>query len=357
LSSAKFNIDNDAPLFPVFVKGKWGYIDRSGRIVIEPQFHYASYFSEGLALVKFDGTSRDDRIFRRRYDGFIDPNGDVAIQPEPPEGVRKVDNYQFYSFADFHDGMARIHVNDASGVAGYVDRSGNLVVFPRYRPAVDFSEGLAYVCTAQNMDHKRKRRQGFINKEGTFEIEIDEMNYSSGFVDGRADVSLDSDEYYEPCGVIDRNGRFVIPPGIYDRLGCPNNGAIWAERKRKVGLLDLDGEVLVPFGLFNQIEEPYDGPIFVATTGKKTVLMFRNGQVIAEVAEKGDVDKFRSGFARIQRGEFFGYIDATGKTQIPVQFERAESFRLGLARVKIGDTTGYINSSGEFVWKTDWWEW
>jgi hypothetical protein len=38
-------------LFPVQVDGKWGYIDRTGTIVIPPQFGFAGSFSEGLARV------------------------------------------------------------------------------------------------------------------------------------------------------------------------------------------------------------------------------------------------------------------------------------------------------------------
>jgi hypothetical protein len=32
--------------------GKWGYIDKQGKMVIEPQFGQARAFGEGLALVR-----------------------------------------------------------------------------------------------------------------------------------------------------------------------------------------------------------------------------------------------------------------------------------------------------------------
>jgi hypothetical protein len=40
-----------AGLFLVSVSGTWGYIDKTGKLVINPQFAGASSFSEGLALV------------------------------------------------------------------------------------------------------------------------------------------------------------------------------------------------------------------------------------------------------------------------------------------------------------------
>ena len=42
-------------LFPVKQNGKYGYMDRTGKIVMNPQFGEAGYFSEGLACVSIGG--------------------------------------------------------------------------------------------------------------------------------------------------------------------------------------------------------------------------------------------------------------------------------------------------------------
>src|SRR6185503_11490627 len=41
-------------LFPVKSDGKYGYMDKSGKLVIKPQFAGASRFSEGLAAVQME---------------------------------------------------------------------------------------------------------------------------------------------------------------------------------------------------------------------------------------------------------------------------------------------------------------
>ena len=41
-----------APLVPVLQGGKWGYMDRAGRVAVSPRFDEASRFSEGLAAVR-----------------------------------------------------------------------------------------------------------------------------------------------------------------------------------------------------------------------------------------------------------------------------------------------------------------
>jgi hypothetical protein len=39
-------------LFVIIAKGKYGFIDKTGKIVIEHQFNYVGSFSEGLAVAK-----------------------------------------------------------------------------------------------------------------------------------------------------------------------------------------------------------------------------------------------------------------------------------------------------------------
>src|SRR5689334_6867823 len=44
-------VKGSGPLFRVQRQGKWGYMTRSGRVVIKPQFTYAEDFLDGLAAV------------------------------------------------------------------------------------------------------------------------------------------------------------------------------------------------------------------------------------------------------------------------------------------------------------------
>ena len=50
---------------------KYGFIDKSGKVVIEPQFDYVRDLIEGLAEVKKDGKW-----------GVIDKNGKVIVEPQ-----------------------------------------------------------------------------------------------------------------------------------------------------------------------------------------------------------------------------------------------------------------------------------
>ena len=66
---------------------KYGFIDKSGKVVIELQFDIAGDFSEGFAKVEKDG----------KY-GFIDKNGKVVIEP------------QFDEVRDFSEGLATVAI-------------------------------------------------------------------------------------------------------------------------------------------------------------------------------------------------------------------------------------------------------
>jgi hypothetical protein len=58
-------------LAAIKVGGKWGYIDKGGRIVINPQFDSVGLFSEGLADVGLGGRH-----------GSIDKTGRYVWNPQ-----------------------------------------------------------------------------------------------------------------------------------------------------------------------------------------------------------------------------------------------------------------------------------
>ncbi len=94
-----FPANNDA--------ARWGYIDKTGAFVIEPQFDGADPFSEGLAVVAVCARRC------RRY-GYIDKTGTVVIKP------------QFEWAAEFSEGLAAVGTN--SGLFGYIDKTGAFVI-------------------------------------------------------------------------------------------------------------------------------------------------------------------------------------------------------------------------------------
>lgn len=132
------------PPLPFPRKGKYGYRDKSGEFVIQPQFDYAGEFSEGLAVVglgKFPATKW----------GYINLQGNLVIPA------------QFEGAHDFSDGMAAVSLG---GKLGYIDRTGKLVVKPQFDEAQKFSGGRARVRII-------KDGYGYINKQGEFVVPLE----------------------------------------------------------------------------------------------------------------------------------------------------------------------------------------
>jgi len=123
---------------------KCGYVDTTGKIVIEPQFadYGCKSFSEGLASISVDG----------KY-GYIEKTGKMIIQP------------QFNLAFDFSEGLAAVKIGDwETGKYGYIDKTGNIIINPQFDLALEFTEGLAKVRVG---DYKTGK-YGYIDKTGKY---------------------------------------------------------------------------------------------------------------------------------------------------------------------------------------------
>lgn len=129
-------------LVTVCSDGKWGYVDETGEIVIEPQFGSAGQFARnGLAVASIEVDSG------YKY-GYIDKTGAYAISPQFDDA---------YDFAD--NGLASVMSGD---LYGYIDAKGEYVIEPQFVSAGDFDrEGLALV-------QMNTGRWGYINEKGDF---------------------------------------------------------------------------------------------------------------------------------------------------------------------------------------------
>lgn len=147
----------------------WGYIDRSGKFVIQPRFDEAYEFVSGLASAKFKGmkvvidrsgkvTTKslpanyccDDAIIPFHKD-IYDESGKKLIA----RGAKGVEVHRFYQgLAAFHlpvlqgiEFYEQVYHSDAwgkkDGTYGYINEQGRIVVAPRYTKVANFEDGIA----------------------------------------------------------------------------------------------------------------------------------------------------------------------------------------------------------------------
>jgi hypothetical protein len=126
--------------------GKWGYIDKAERLVIEAQFDEVKVFTQGLAAVRI-GDAKSGKW------GYIDRTGLMEISP------------QFDRASAFSEGLAAVRIgDDETGKWGYIDKTGKIVYNPQFDRASEFSAGLAAVRVGDDKTGK----WGYIDTPPTY---------------------------------------------------------------------------------------------------------------------------------------------------------------------------------------------
>jgi hypothetical protein len=157
-------------LIPFEENNKWGYKNKTGRIIIEAKFQVANPFNRyGIATVV------DDHGWV-----YINRNGEYLLRPYV------IDNGPDY----ISEGLIRFVVNRK---IGFMNEYGVQVIPATFDFVSPFSEGLAAFCTgcseiAQGEYHRFDGgKWGYINKTGEIVV-APEYDSAGSFKDGKAEV-------------------------------------------------------------------------------------------------------------------------------------------------------------------------
>jgi hypothetical protein len=345
LLAAQPQSQNAKTLFPVNKDGKWGFIDRTGKIVIPLQFDSANDFHEGLALVTASGKKL-----------FIDASGRVVITP------------QFDIVDDFSEDLAAVNIGQTRipnigvisnpGKWGYIDKTGKLVIPLKFTHAEDFSEGLAAINEGDR-DHG-----GFIDHTGKILFEMP-LDVTLGFHEGTVGVLLRGMVTY-----FDRTGKRISPPADYGpKSNSFSEGLVPISIKGKWGFMDRTGKLTIE-PQFEDGENFSEGLAPVKVKGETVwcpanssgdrsgaTMMYgyidKTGKIVIP-AVFNSAEPFSEGVAAVSKCDEAYFIDKTGKSVITGNFTYTSSFSGGLARVetltKDGFLWGYVDKTGKMVW-------
>jgi hypothetical protein len=338
------------PRFPIAQqKEGWGFIDKTGKIVIPCQFADVHNFHDGLAPV----------LVKRKW-GYIDTAGKTIIEP------------RFVAAEPFHEGLAAVRIHDIDSLIqdpyGYIDTTGKLVIPAKYSFAAPFSSGLARVNFENKLIFIDKSGNPLPFPEGIKKVYAD-------FSEGLAPVG---DNRTSATGYIDPAGKLVIPmqPG----LGAPFHEGLAAaitstgkfpHAEKLLSFIDPTGKTVVQteFSPNTTIDDPThfsDGLCRVVHYNRKTspnmryLYLDKTGKIALElnIPQLRESFDFHEGRARVQiggnpnsgAGGKFGFIDKTGKLVIPADYDHAEDFRNGLAQLATEDGVLYIDPTGKTIY-------
>ncbi|MFZ2269917.1 MAG: WG repeat-containing protein [Azonexus sp.] len=265
-----------AGMAAIRIRGAWGFVDRSGKMVIEPQFDEVEDFSEGLAAVSIE----------EKW-GFVDQAGKLRVPIE------------FTSVDTFYQGRARVKNSDQKW--GYLDADGHWAIPPGFKYAERFVDGLAMIeneagrvqlidrsgKVARTFDpeyriHDFTRKSGvlvatkrsapmLLNSAGqTLPLPAEAENfdsYSDGLLlDGK---EVDGKTHY---GAMDLQGHWVVAPTL-KKLQPFQAGLAIAETDTGSGLIDKTGK-------------------FVVAADYQRITRIKGGQYLARRKEAAGIDVF-----------------------------------------------------------------
>lgn len=292
-----------------------GILNRQGVEVVPCDYEEAYLPSDGLCMVVKDGLY-----------GYCDTLGHLRLP------------IQYRAASAFKEGLAvvAIQVDSFANFYGFIDTVGQIVIPPEYQYAYPFNEGFAVV--------KKYDRFGLIDLQNrerlTFKYDMVSAVYNGTFFAGYDESGVQLfDLTFQPisgiyqsvigrspnrslmirdgkAGFIDDHGREAIPC-IYDECGTFIDGRTQVCLNQKWGIIDTTGRAILP-------------------------ILFDNSRI------RGEAYVFHDGWALVQQGNRYGYVDTLG-TMIYPDYEDAYQFSDGLAPVKYGGRWGYINTKAKTV--------
>lgn len=194
-------------LFSLSSEIKYGYIDKTGMLVIKPQFDKAYPFREGLAPVKIG-----EKI------GFINKQGEFVIEA------------LFDQTYGFHEGLAPVCIN---GKYGFINKKGEFVIKPQFTIFVgSFNEGLAVV-------RNDKYGYGYIDKKGSY-VFPPKYYVAFPFFNGIAQAVYQNKSIF-----FDKTGKIIASSDDKTFVGIFNEGLLAIKLDKKYGFINTKGKIVI----------------------------------------------------------------------------------------------------------------
>jgi len=274
-------LDNKGKPALVELNGLYGYISRRGEILIKPKYNDGDLFSEGLALI----SNYEDKY------GYINIDGDTIIDFQFEENT----------WGDFSNGLADVVLNEKSG---YIDKTGQFVIFPQFEICYPFRSDIAVVMdTAYN--HK------LIDMKGNL-FDYNDENIGNRKIFPPKETYPGVFKTENGRGRINEKGDTIIPPNYLSTGNLTNGMHIVQAKNKKWGAYDEKGNFVIK-PQFDDLWHFYDDVANFNLNGK------------------------------------YGFVDKKGEIVIKPKFDYASQFNNGLAYVELEGKAGFIDKNGEIV--------
>lgn len=332
----------------------------------------------------------------RRYDGFINTDGEIVIP-------LMIDNAY-----DFKYGYANVEIKDKKGL---INKSGEYVIEPIYEGIKQISgdivaikkdkwgiigldgtvyseciyDDIKYCCSASEIDFfivSKNGKYGLINKKNDIILDFlynDIIEHSTNYfflnkgstwtlvnINTNQQIQFNNEKFpgynntfkkkkEELWGVIDKEGNWIVEP-IYEQVDDFNEGYVALKLDGLWGYADSNGEIIIPH-MFKEADPFYKGTARVIYKGKNWYID-EDGNFVKECLEDYTNRQLRysEGLATFECNDKWGYLNEEKEVVIEPKYDYVESFSEGLAVaiVEINKNSYdqkyvYINTQGNLV--------
>lgn len=334
-----FAPEPDEPdLFPIYERGKIGYVDRAGKTVIEPQFDFGKnpfrghflerdFFHVGLAAASIcKGEKQSCKT------GFIDYSGKFVIAPI-------YDDVRAFTYS----GLAAIKTG---GLWGFIDKQGKTVIAPQFVEAESFQIDFAAIVRL------RSGKRGVINRSGVVLKMPPGVQEFCAPSEERIAVKIRG-----KWGFINTKGKVIVAPryepelndyGEDDYCGQYSSSFAAVKLNGKWGYVNWEGKLAIP-AKFHRVEPFQDIDVAIAAEAMSRWGVINRTRDFVHRRRFEDMQDFSEGLAAVRLDGKWGFVDREGKLVIPATFEQVSFFSDKLAAVRVGGKWGYIDHWGKIV--------
>lgn len=317
---------------PFYVKEKnlFGYMDKSGKVVIKPRYFYARSFSCGRAIV----------WLAHNHFAIIDHSG-KQIKTFFPGELNSID--------DFVNDFAHVTLN-GEYKQGLVDKDGKFVVYPKFSCVSNIHEGLAAASLTAKAFGPSTKGWGYIDSSGAWKIPS-HLGDCGDFAEGLA-IVIENGQY----GFIDKLGNWRIKPR-FEEAKKFSGGFAPIRIGSKWGFIDTSGNVIVS-PQFDYIIEGFNNGLAPCALNSNKI---KNPRIKFELQDSCDrkvltVDpRYLEEEYPLKVGDFlrpklkFGLVDQAGRWVVPPKYDTIQPFKNGMRMVEQNDKFGFLDASGREV--------
>ena len=299
------------PLYPIRENGLWGYMNRAGEVVIEPQWMKAETFSGGVAIVEADGEQKDGQ-------GLIRTNGEYILAPayrieETPGG---------YIYSQWDENLQHY------GKEGYYDKASGFLLPPSYDFIHDYGWDVLLIHDGISEDFEKEGDQD----EDWADDEDGDADPYYGFIRRDTGESVFPNQYAELYDDVGYYDGYILVSDEHDLLEDDE----WAGIEVEYHLFDPSGQEVV----FPEKIMPDSG-------------IFEGVLRISHVLTDEEAEQHESGW-----GIVYGLGSPDGRIVVEPQYDYLAYAGDGLVSIRLDDRFGLIDLKGNAIlaptYEMDW---